>query len=157
MSLPGPGTFSSLSAETPCYTYNWQNNIASDRNIPYTDCNGTTGLTQFAPAGQSGNFCARSRGSVPGGGVTVTQAGDCPCKTWWTRVFNSANGRTYTFSWLDCNGQYAQKTIRIADTGPTTASFFSCSNSAPNLISQSGPGDIANEIAQNNCNRTNVG
>jgi hypothetical protein len=155
MSLPGPGTFSSLSAETTCYTYNWQNNIASDRNIPYTDCNGTTGLNQFAPAGQNGSFCARSRGSVPGGGVTVSEVGNCGCKTWWNRIINSALGRTYTFSWLDCNGQPATKTI-VAGVGGQ-ASFFSCAKSKPNLIISGGPGDLVQTLEYQYCNRGSVG
>jgi hypothetical protein len=153
MALPGPATFSSLSAETTCYTYNWQNNIVDNKTITYVDCNGKTGITQSAPAGQNGSFCARSITTDPGG-VSVSQAGNCGCKTWWNRIINSAAGNAYTFSWLDCNGQPARKTII---TGLQGASFYSCVKSKPNLIISGGPHDLVQTLEYQYCNRGLVG
>lgn len=158
MALPSPGTFSSLSAETPCYTYNWNNNIGEARTINYTDCNGAS-ASQAVPAtlNANGSFCARSTQSVAGGGVSVDQAGSCPCKTWYNRVFNSAAGRQYTFGWIDCNGQYAQRKITIPNAGPTEASFWACSKSKPKLIISGGPGDLDQRLEYQYCNREYVG
>jgi hypothetical protein len=146
MALPAPGTFSSLSAKTACYTYNWQNNIGEGRTITYLDCNGFAGRTQSAPAGQSGNFCARSVSEVPGGGVSVNAAGNCPCITWLTRLFNATNNATWVFSWLDCNGQPAQKTITTGGgPSPGDVSFYSCGNSKPVVIVVGGSYDLSYE------------
>lgn len=157
MALPAPGTFGSLSAETPCYTYNWNNNIGEARTINYTDCNGAS-ASQAVPAtlNANGSFCARSTQSVAGGGISVDQAGNCPCKTWYNQISNSAPGRTYTFEWIDCNGQYAKETLTIANTGPALASFNSCSKSKPKLIYSSAPGDLTQNLLYQYCNRDYV-
>jgi hypothetical protein len=158
MALPAPGTFSSLSAETPCYTYNWQNNIGEGRTITYVDCNGKAGITQSAPAGQSGTFCARSVSGVPGGGVSVNEAGSCPCKTWYNRIFNAQKNANYTFSWIDCNGQPARKTITTSDgVLPGDAAFYSCSKSKPILIVSGGSHDLTQSLEAQYCARQVVG
>lgn len=144
MALPGPGTFASLSAKTPCYTYNWNNNIGQARTINYTDCNGAS-ASQAVPAtlNANGSFCARSTQSVAGGGVSVNQAGSCPCINWYSRVFNATNNATWIFSWLDCNGQPARKSITTGSGPlPGDVSFYCCANSKPVIISAGGSYDL---------------
>ena len=156
MALPGPGTFSSLSAETPCYTFNYTAGaFAPTQNIIYVDCNGIAGRTQLVSGGGSGNFCARSI-TDDGSQITITQAGSCACKSWYTRVFNSAAGRDYTFAWLDCNGQPAQKRVITAGIYGE-ASFYACSKSKPVMIISGGPFDITQEAYFQYCNRSVVG
>jgi hypothetical protein len=155
MALPGPGTFGGLSAETPCYTFNWQNNIGEGRVVYYTDCNGVSGLVQSAPAGQSGNFCGRTATAGPGGGVGVNEAGSCPCKTWYTRLFNSADGRNYTFAWIDCNGQPARKNVVVEGFNEPT--FYCCSKSKPVVIISGGPYNLDQRLEAQYCARQLVG
>jgi hypothetical protein len=159
MALPGPGTFGGLSAETPCYTYNWNNNVgAGAQTIVYTDCNGKAGITQSpgSSIGTNGTFCARSANEP--GGVSVNQAGSCPCKSWYNRIFNAQKNANYTFSWIDCNGQPAQKRITTSDgVGPGEASFYSCSKSKPILIISGGSHDLEQRLEYQYCNRDLVG
>jgi hypothetical protein len=154
MALPAPGTFSSLSAETPCYTFNYAAGpFAPSTNVPYTDCNGLS-ASITASASQTGTFCARSASSV--GQVNVDNVGTCPCKTWNNYLFNSAEGRNYTFSWIDCNGQPVIKNIVIENI-PGNYSFFSCSKSKPVVIVSGGPYDLTQTLEYQYCNRGLVG
>lgn len=157
MALPGPGTFSSLSAETPCYTFNYTAGaFAPTQNIVYVDCNGIAGRTQLVSGGGSGTFCARSI-TNDGSQITITQAGSCACKTWYTRVFNSAVGRDYTFAWVDCNGQPAQKRIVMPDVVIPEVAFFTCCKSKPVVIISGGPHDLDQRLEYQYCNRDLVG
>ena len=155
MALPGPGTFSSLSAETPCYTFNYAAGpFAQTTNVPYVDCNGKS-VSVVVSAAQTGTFCARSANNV--GQVNVDNVGSCPCKTWYTRVFNSAAGRDYTFAWVDCNGQPAQKRIVMPDVAIPEVAFFTCCKSKPVMIISGGPHDLDQRLEYQYCNRGLVG
>lgn len=144
MSLPAPGTFVSLSAKTPCYTFSWNNNVGGGaQTIVYTDCNGFAGRTQSpgSTIGTNGSFCARSTNSP--GGVSISQGGNCPCINWYSRVFNATNNATWIFSWLDCNGQQARKSITTGSGPlPGDVSFYCCANSKPVIISAGGSYDL---------------
>jgi len=159
MALPAPGTFSSLSAETPCYTYNWNNNVGGGaQTIVYTDCNGNAGITQSpgSTIGTNGTFCARSTNSP--GGVSVNQAGNCGCKTWYNRVFNTTAGNTYTFSFIDCNGQPAKKSITTGGgPSPGDVSFRCCSKSKPVVVVVGGSYNLDQSIDAQYCDRGLVG
>ena len=154
MALPAPGTFSSLSAETPCYTFNYAAGpFASPTNVPYVDCNGLS-VSIVVSASQTGTFCARSANSV--GQVNVDNVGSCPCKTWYNRVFNTTPGYTYTFSFIDCNGQPAKRTITTSGD-PGQASFNCCSKSKPVVIVSGGGYDLDQRLEYQYCNRDLVG
>jgi hypothetical protein len=134
MALPAPGTFSSLSAKTACYTFNYAaGQFAETTNVPYVDCNGYS-VSIVVSAAQTGSFCARSANSV--GQITITQGGNCPCITWRTRLYGAQNNATFTFGWLDCNGQQGLK-IMTTSAGPLPGdiSFYSCGNSRPVVLS----------------------
>jgi hypothetical protein len=135
MALPGPGTFSSLSAKTACYSYSYYaGQFAQPTNVPYVDCNGFN-VSIVVNASGSGTFCARSAPSGVGQ-VVITQGGNCPCITWYTRLYGAQNSATFTFAWLDCNGQPSRK-IMTTSAGPLPGdiSFYSCGNSRPVVLS----------------------
>ena len=154
MALPGPGTFSSLSAETPCYTFNYAAGpFAQTTNVPYVDCNGLS-VSIVVSAAQTGTFCARSANSV--GQITVDNVGSCSCKTWYS-VLYGYDYITYTFEWIDCNGQPAKKTaVGLGAYIPIT--FYSCSKSKPRLVGNpSIIGGLNQSLEAQSCDRNLVG